>query len=60
MNSDSVAAVFVIILVTVCSILTLVLTLTGTIKPNRCDPYYSGGELVSDCSAAEARAELEP
>jgi hypothetical protein len=37
----------------------IVMQLTGNIERNHCDPYYSGDEIVSDCSDGEARAEYE-
>lgn len=48
------------IFVIVATIIYAVLSFSGAIKHDRCDPYYSGDELVSDCSDGEARESFEP
>ena len=34
--------------------------ITDGVKHDSCYPYWSGDELVSDCSAGEARESFEP
>jgi hypothetical protein len=49
----------VVVTIVVMNIIYAILVFSGGIKSDPCDPYYSGDELVSDCSPSEARAEAE-
>lgn len=49
----------VVVAIVVINIIYAILVFSGGIKSDPCDPYYSGDELVSDCSPSEARAEAE-